>query len=256
MNHAIRATVLGPRPASPSTISVSFFHSTPILERKRRTNWHSRFNYYAKRRRKIESKRTLLRNISDYAEYLFESWRDEDERNTTNDGAPWFRRHYSARGTKKSGFHVHEPRWEDYRTKRRGAFVFCSTDDDDDEVETIFRSAFGGARYSYWSFSGFENFQWRNSSSHAHSKSSRNWSYESDDETDTSLESELASERLALGLSASGPLKLEEVKNAYRACALRWHPDRHQGASKVAAEEKFKHCSAAYKILCDRLAVS
>ncbi|XP_008794516.2 uncharacterized protein LOC103710537 isoform X2 [Phoenix dactylifera] len=225
MNHAIRAAVFGPRAASPSTISVSFFHSTPVLERKRRTNWHS-------------------------------SWRDEDERNARNDGAPWFRRHYWARGTKKSGFCVHEPQSEDYRNKRRGAFVFCSTDDDDDDVETIFRSAFGRARYSYWSFSGSENFQRRNSSSHAYSKSSWNWSYESDDETDTSQESELASERLALGLSASGPLKLEEVKIAYRACAFRWHPDRHQGASKIAAEEKFKHCSAAYKTLCDRLTVS
>lgn len=70
-----------------------------------------------------------------------------------------------------------------------------------------------------------------------------------------SSESDLASHRMALGLSVSGPLKLEEVKNAYRTCALKWHPDRHQGASKAIAEEKFKLCSAAYQSLCDKLAV-
>uniref|UniRef100_A0A803QP12 J domain-containing protein n=1 Tax=Cannabis sativa TaxID=3483 RepID=A0A803QP12_CANSA len=68
-------------------------------------------------------------------------------------------------------------------------------------------------------------------------------------------ESDLSSHRLALGLSVSGPLKLEEVKNAYRACALKWHPDRHLGSSKAVAEEKFKLCSAAYQSLCDKLAV-
>ncbi|KAH1070019.1 hypothetical protein GLYMA_03G144900v4 [Glycine max] len=61
--------------------------------------------------------------------------------------------------------------------------------------------------------------------------------------------------RLALGLSVSGPLKLEDVKNAYRPCALKWHPDRHQGSSKAVAEEKFELCSAAYQSLCDSLAL-
>ncbi|RZC20683.1 hypothetical protein D0Y65_007166 [Glycine soja] len=63
------------------------------------------------------------------------------------------------------------------------------------------------------------------------------------------------SDRLALGLSVSGPLKLEDVKNAYRPCALKWHPDRHQGSSKAVAEEKFELCSAAYQSLCDSLAL-
>lgn len=193
--------------------------------------------------------------MSEYAEYLFESWRRQDEGNT-RDGAPWFRMHPGAWGTKKNCYNVREPHQENYSTKGRGAFVFCSSDDDDEEVETIFRSAFGGSRYSYWSFDGSENFHWRNSSGHAYSKNSRNWRYESDDEADAFPQFEFASERLALGLHASGPLKLEEVKIAYRACALRWHPDRHQGSSKVAAEEKFKHCSAAYKTLCDSLAVN
>ncbi|MFS7903691.1 putative DnaJ domain, Chaperone J-domain superfamily [Helianthus anomalus] len=61
-------------------------------------------------------------------------------------------------------------------------------------------------------------------------------------------------ERIALGLSGSGPLSLEDVKNAYRACALRWHPDRHKGSSKAIAAEKFKVCSAAYQSLCVKLA--
>nr|GME01746.1 DnaJ/Hsp40 domain-containing protein [Ipomoea batatas] len=69
-------------------------------------------------------------------------------------------------------------------------------------------------------------------------------------------ESDLKSERLALGLNPSGPLNLEDVKNAYRSCALKWHPDRHAGPSKVVAEEKFKVCSAAYQLLCDKMALN
>lgn len=70
------------------------------------------------------------------------------------------------------------------------------------------------------------------------------------------MESDIVSERVALGLDASGPLKIEDVKHAYRACALKWHPDRHQGSSKAVAEEKFKHCSAAYQSLCDKLTLN
>ncbi|KAF2307772.1 hypothetical protein GH714_031600 [Hevea brasiliensis] len=112
-------------------------------------------------------------------------------------------------------------------------FQFC---EDDLDVETIFRSAFGGNRYFYWSFINEENPQWRSSSGYSNYYG-RNWRYRVEYDYDSSpesdgLESELASNRLALGLSASGPLKLEDIKNAYRECALKWHPDRHQGSSK------------------------
>ncbi|KAG5072280.1 hypothetical protein JHK86_007491 [Glycine max] len=122
-------------------------------------------------------------------------------------GTSWFKKQYSDGGTGR------------YRNANKGSSHQYRNDFD---VETSFRSAFGGNRFFYWSFINEENPQWR---------------------------------RLALGLSVSGPLKLEDVKNAYRPCALKWHPDRHQGSSKAVAEEKFELCSAAYQSLCDSLAL-
>ncbi|KAI7729476.1 hypothetical protein M8C21_020383 [Ambrosia artemisiifolia] len=73
------------------------------------------------------------------------------------------------------------------------------------------------------------------------------------DNTSEKVETDLRNERIALGLSGSGPLSLEDVKNAYRACALQWHPDHHNDSSKAIAAEKFKVCNAAYQSLCDKL---
>ncbi|KAF7834185.1 Chaperone protein like [Senna tora] len=50
-----------------------------------------------------------------------------------------------------------------------------------------------------------------------------------------------------------GPLKIEDVKNAFRLSAMKWHPDKHQGPSQAVAEEKFKVCVNAYKSLCNVL---
>ncbi|MCO5553520.1 hypothetical protein L7F22_007042 [Adiantum nelumboides] len=41
---------------------------------------------------------------------------------------------------------------------------------------------------------------------------------------------------LTLGLSPSGSLTVEELKKAFRASALKWHPDRHEDAAKVIME--------------------
>ncbi|XP_020574842.1 uncharacterized protein LOC110020903 [Phalaenopsis equestris] len=232
--------------------AVSFFHSSPVLERKRRSPWNYRCNISEKRKRRMESRRTLLRDISEYAEYLFQSWKDDN--NTL-----WFRKPYWSKGSKLNGFNPHESPSGRSKNKGKDGFIFCASDDDD--VENIFHSAFGREGFYYSASSRDGSFQWRCSSGN-YQKCSSDWRYETDEETDedsgadTCPQPNLTSERLTLGLSASGPLKLNEIKSAYRACALQWHPDRHQGASKVIAEEKFKICSTAYKSLCDRLATS
>lgn len=196
----------------------------------------------------MESKRSLLKDVSEYAEYLFQSWKDDDS-------TVWFRRPYWSKGVKLNGFDLHKSQSGRGKNKSKGGFDFCTSDDD---VENIFHCAFGGERYSYWTSTRGWKFQWRYSSGHNH-KASPEWRDETDVETDEDTvadncpQPDLTSERLALGLSASGPLKLTEIKSAYRVCALRWHPDRHQGTSKAMAEEKFKHCNTAYKSLCDKL---
>ncbi|KAL5145889.1 hypothetical protein HKD37_06G015830 [Glycine soja] len=64
------------------------------------------------------------------------------------------------------------------------------------------------------------------------------------------------SDRTVLGLPPTGPLKIEDVKNAFQLSALKWHPDKHQGPSQAMAEEKFKLCVNAYKTLCNALSPS
>ena len=43
----------------------------------------------------------------------------------------------------------------------------------------------------------------------------------------------------------------DTIRRAYRKLALKWHPDRHTGAGKAAAEERFKRLSEAYEVLSD-----
>lgn len=208
----------------------------------------------------MQAKQSLLRNVNAYAEFMFQSWKednDEDDPSSSRDTS-WFKKQYSPKdfGRQNNG--------NQGRYHYRKYHEFCEEDID---VENIFRSAFGGNRFFYWSFINEENPQWRRSEGFSNYGKSWKWRRQSDNgygsSTDSESESESetsrsnsVSDRLALGLSASGPLKLEDVKIAYRACALKWHPDRHQGSSKVIAEEKFKHCSAAYQSLCDKLAVN
>ena len=41
-----------------------------------------------------------------------------------------------------------------------------------------------------------------------------------------------------------------DIKKAYRALAMRWHPDKNPD-NKEEAEEKFKRLSCAYEVLSD-----
>ncbi|KAI8562081.1 hypothetical protein RHMOL_Rhmol03G0007100 [Rhododendron molle] len=191
------------------------------------------------------------------------SWRNgfEESDSFSSEESPWSRREFGAKDSKRGSTSTKGS----YSTSR-SSFHFC---DDDNDYETIFfRSAFGGNRFGgnrslYWSFieEDFHN-RWQSSSGHqSNYRTSWNWRHGEDEDYDSSTESDssetdLVSYRLVLGLSPSGPLKLDDVKNAYRTCALKWHPDRHQGSSKAVAEEKFKACSAAYESLCDKMALN
>ena len=43
----------------------------------------------------------------------------------------------------------------------------------------------------------------------------------------------------------------DEIKKAYTKLALKWHPDRHQGADRADAEAKFKQVNEAKEVLLD-----
>ncbi|WVZ05851.1 hypothetical protein V8G54_019197 [Vigna mungo] len=202
-----------------------------------------------------DAKMILTIYTARYMVFMKLSWKqgiDQDELPSSQDPS-WFRKKQYFDGG--SGRYRNGKQGSNHRYRRDP--LFC---EDDFDVETIFRSAFGGNRFFYWSFINEENPQWRRAERFSNFGRSWNWRHGSENDYDSSSEpdspgSDLTPDRLALGLSASGPLKLEDVKNAYRACALKWHPDRHQGSCKAIAEEKFKLCSAAYQSLCDKLAL-
>ncbi|KAL6273115.1 hypothetical protein ACE6H2_023807 [Prunus campanulata] len=288
MNSGMKAALTNSKLNCYIYVRAALFHSTPVLDRAWKHirtlewNWERdvtlvsleivrslaqevdpidldlvliyRFNNHSRRSRRKHAKQTLLRNVNAYADFLFQSWQnecDEDEPSSSK-GTSWFKKQYSAKGSKKN-WGGNQGAWN---SGRRG-FQYCEEDID---VETIFRSTFGGTKFYHWSFIDEESSHWRSSSNHSNYGRHWNWRQQNKEEYETESESESerseSDERLALGLSASGPLTLEDVKNAYRISALKWHPDRHQGSSKAAAEEKFKLCSAAYQSLCDKLAVN
>ncbi|XVF07370.1 hypothetical protein REPUB_Repub06bG0132700 [Reevesia pubescens] len=253
MNRAIKAAILNPQ-SNYLFQRAAFFHSTPVLEYKRRNHWQ-----LGKRPRRPRAKQELLRNVGAYTDFIFQSWKDEfhEDDPSSSRGPSWFKKQYS-KGSKRD-----RPGNRGFQFRGRRPFEFC--EDNDDDIENIFRSAFGGSCFFYRSFIHEENTQWRSSSRYSNNyEKSWNWSYRFDEDSDSSTESgssessdqDMVADRKALGLSASGHLTLEDVKNAYRACALKWHPDRHYGSSKAVAEENFKLCNSAYQSLCDKLAVN
>ncbi|KAL7599087.1 uncharacterized protein LOC111908852 [Lactuca sativa] len=244
-------------------LRTAFFHSTPVLDRRRRTHWESagsfyrsssrRPNFNSRRQRKFYAKHEMLRNASAFAENIFQGLNDDDEFDpSSSQGSSWFRGHSGPGGTRGNSKGAQA-------RARKKRFQFY---EDGEDVETIFRSAFGGNGFYFWSFINDESP--RNSSGF-YNNHGASWNFrhqfEDEDEDGYSsesnrLETDLTKDRITLGLTRSGPLNLEDVKNAYRVCALKWHPDRHEGSSKAIAEEKFKVCSAAYQSLCDKLAIN
>lgn len=135
------------------------------------------------------------------------------------------------------------------------------SEDDEDYPENLFHATFGNRWYT-WSFnpwtrssqSSTNGFDWRDSFRRANDEHEE----EEVEDGETHREYETLnvgsrSDRATLGLPLKGPLKKEDVKNAFHLSALKWHPDKHQGPSQAAAEEKFKQCANAYKSLCSAL---
>nr|VDD15848.1 unnamed protein product [Brassica rapa] len=254
MNAAVRAAILRTQSVS-SHLKASFFHSTPVLERKRRTSWDSKSNVHRKRFRRMREKQELLRNVNAFASNMFTSWHDEfdyKEPPSSQKRTSWFKKQY-AKEPKGKWNGKHGPR----------NFDFCEVDEDFD-IDYIFPGGPRGFSFSF-TFEDDEPPRWHQRN-HSSSRSKHHRIYEDEDDdyttstesSDSESESEpnQTSHRQALGLSPSGPLNLKDVKHAYRVCALKWHPDRHQGSTKEAAEAKFKLCSVAYQSLCEKLGKS
>ncbi|KAF9680713.1 hypothetical protein SADUNF_Sadunf06G0150200 [Salix dunnii] len=188
-----------------------------------RSNGYSR---RPKRSRRLNVKETLFRNVNAYTNHIFQSSQDifDEEDPTSSSGPSWFRQQYS-KGSKNN------------RTSNQGTrscskssdHEFCE-DQDYFDVDTLFRSTFGGSRVFYWSFINEETPRWKNSSGYSYNYE-RNWRYRVEEDYDSSSEfdsnqseADFASDKLALGLSASGPLKLEDVKHAW--FSLDWQLQR------------------------------
>ncbi|KAE8810538.1 hypothetical protein D1007_12751 [Hordeum vulgare] len=125
--------------------------------------------------------------------------------------------------------------------------------------EKVFETIFGEHHQGFtWSHASWEGFHFRDSSfgfRRAGESRRQRVESESEDESDDDDTCEAAgvgshAHRVTLGLPPRGPLTLDDVKTAFRASALRWHPDKHPGSSQAVAEEKFKLCVNAYNSLC------
>ncbi|KAL2339410.1 hypothetical protein Fmac_007350 [Flemingia macrophylla] len=241
----------------PSVTHFSRFHSTPCSCQK----WKNKFNFdvskgqqpsknhikYITRQKRADAKTALnsLLYNSGASKFKFEDNYGYQGRNS-NKGQP-------KSGQRSGG----KPQKKTKRKIRRESFC----EDIDDHPEQIFEATFGNRCYT-WSFSNWRSasskhstsgFEWRE-----HSNTTNKWKNESDVEDDADDSCCVGSrlDRTTLGLPPTGPLKIEDVKNAFRLSALKWHPDRHQGPSQVMAEEKFKLCVSAYKTLCNSLSPS
>ncbi|XP_015576652.1 uncharacterized protein LOC8275126 [Ricinus communis] len=235
-------------------------HSTPAREENWKNRWNDgirRFqqpskNYirYAVRQKRADAKRALkdllFKSGATKASFQDEepiwSFDPEQPKGTDKKRQP----KSSARNSRKFNHNKMK------RKFRRESFT------DDDDPETMFQATFGNRWYT-WSFneSSFRSstfgFEWREHPNQTHHRDKK-WNFGTDTESDSeSCSIGSYHDRTILGLPASGPLRIEDVKNAFRMSALKWHPDKHQGPSQAKAEEKFKLCVNAYKSLCDAL---
>ncbi|KAA8531005.1 hypothetical protein F0562_005705 [Nyssa sinensis] len=270
-NVLILKTSLIPTPSTSTSTSSSHlasFHSTPTSLEKWKNKWDSdvgrgqqpskNFIRYATRQKRADAKKALkglLFNSGSSISFQGEvpsSW-DAPEADLSDSSNKKGRSKTSARRACKT----HQKRMK--RKFRRESFF----EDFDEHPERVFQATFGNRWYTWsfkpWEEPSFQNsaagFEWRE---HSNWTNSRNREWETTSETESDDEPTVVgscSDRTILGLPQKGPLKIEDVKNAFRISALKWHPDRHQGPSQTMAEERFKLCVNAYNSLCNALSV-
>ncbi|KAJ3683246.1 hypothetical protein LUZ60_013473 [Juncus effusus] len=120
------------------------------------------------------------------------------------------------------------------------------------DAKGSFTWAWAGETFTFGnSNSNSTGFEWRDESNwNQNQKKYLNESdLEEEGEEEWRSKLDLTVHRIALELPRTGPLNIDRVKSAFRLAALKWHPDKHQGASKGFAEEKFKQCVDAYTAL-------
>ncbi|XP_068658578.1 uncharacterized protein [Aristolochia californica] len=249
------------------------FHSTPACHAKWKSKWNNDAaeQQPSKRADAKKALKDILYNSSSYrrSNNSFQGVdfnRVFEETGNRNGG----KKHKQAR-SKQSGkgskacrsFHGgHKHR------QRKDGFV----SDYDEDPKTFFEATFGGRCFT-WSFRPSEDhpfrsstygFQLKNDGSNWAKSNTRYWgSSDETDETDNTEDDEdeqlcsigSSTDRTVLGLPPTGSLKLEDVKSAFHAAAMKWHPDKHEGPYQKMAAEKFKLCVDAYESLRKALSV-
>uniref|UniRef100_A0A5B7C5F7 J domain-containing protein n=1 Tax=Davidia involucrata TaxID=16924 RepID=A0A5B7C5F7_DAVIN len=258
----------------PPSTHLASFHSTPTSFEKWKNKWNldvgrgqqpsKNYVKYATRQKRSDAKKALkdLLFNSGSSTISFQgkvpTWNTDG---TSSWDAPEADHSDSSDKKGRSKSSTHRASKAHQKRRKRKFRRESSFEDFDEHPETIFQATFGNRCYS-WSFKSWEQpsfqssttgFEWRE---HLNWTNSRNKEWETTSETESDDESTVVgscSDRAILGLHPKGPLKIEDVKNAFRLSALKWHPDRHQGPSQATAEDKFKLCVNAYNSLCNEL---
>ncbi|XP_057979398.1 uncharacterized protein LOC131165521 [Malania oleifera] len=235
------------------------FHSTPTSCEKWKKKWNSDVrrdqqpskNYirYATRQKRADAKKALK-------DLLFHCGSSKISFQNEEPGQADLSNRSSKKGRSRSSRHAKRAHYNRRQLRRESIF-----EDFDDHSETVFQSTFGSRRFT-WSFYSSEEPFFQSSTTgferreESYSKKSRHKEWETSSENESYDEPCTVgsfSDRSILGLPPKGPLKVEDIKKAFRLSALKWHPDKHQGTSQAMAEEKFKLCVDAYKSLCNAL---
>ncbi|KAJ0548022.1 putative harbinger transposase-derived protein [Helianthus annuus] len=225
-----------------SSSFLSYFRSTPTSSKNKCFNTPT-FIRYKTRQKRADAKKALndiyfgsgSSKFTLEGEYLKKRWKkswDDDPTEHKNRRDPSARRWWDGDRTE------HKNRRESKaHQKRKKMEKSKHTFEEFDDPEKHFQATFGNRRY-FWSFKSWEeSFSQSKKSGCKYSNTRNKWRTVSDDDDESSEDDDSYvvgshSDRVALGLPTNGPLKIEEIKNAFRLSALKWHPDKHQGPSQ------------------------